>query len=113
MAKPNRPRSHNEWFQPSAKTTCECGMRHVPTFIWGEYANARWRRIRGFCGACFGRRVLADLVRHVNACGCSATVCARSGYTLPQWLRDVGTIHPSVSESASACAFGGEEARDA
>lgn len=80
-------RIHNEWFQGISKTSCPCGQKHVQVYSWGEYHNAKWRTVDHFCQDCFKERVLSRLVSHVSDCGCSFAFKARSGHSLPDWLK--------------------------
>lgn len=83
-----KARIHNEWFMPLAKRTCECGCKKTETFAWGEYHNGKWRTILHFCQACFQERVMTRLVAHAAPCGCSFSFNARSGYSLPAFVKD-------------------------
>jgi hypothetical protein len=80
-------RIHNEWFQPIAKKTCPCGERKTEVFSWGEYVSGKWRTVDHFCQACFVERVQSRLIAHAGDCGCTFALNARSGYTLPSWIK--------------------------
>jgi hypothetical protein len=59
----------------------------VEVFAWGEYVAARWRTILHFCQACFQERVIPHLINHANQCGCSFELKAKSGHSLPNWIK--------------------------
>lgn len=80
-------RVHNEYFQPIVKTTCPCGEKKTQVYAWGEYIRARWCTVDHFCQACFSTRVIPRLVSHAGDCGCTFKLSARSGYSLPDWLK--------------------------
>jgi len=96
-----KQRTHNEWFQPVSKqaygkgSTCPCGrnkaaraaLGDASLYSWGEYTAARWRCVDYMCIGCFAERTIPRLRSHANTCGCTFAVCARSGYSLPVWLR--------------------------
>ena len=88
-------RIHNEWFQPIKKTTCQCGCKKTQVFAWGEYSYAKWRTILHFCQECFVSRVQVALVQHAGGCGCSFQLNARSGHSIPEWIK-----MPEVCKSA-------------
>jgi hypothetical protein len=83
-----RPRIHNEWFMPIAKTSCPCGERKVQCYSWGEYANGKWRTVQHFCQSCFATSVLPRLIAHAGPCGCSFAFNARTGHTLPTFIKE-------------------------
>lgn len=89
-------RVHNEWFQPIVKRgRCLCrrdtaerlALGDIRIFAWGEYVSAKWRTVDYFCLGCFAERIIPRLRQHANGCGCTFQVCARSGYTLPAWIK--------------------------
>lgn len=94
-----RNRSHNEWFQPLSKKVCACGaskhkLRTQPakaeTFqvvAWGEYHVGKFRTVDHICTECVRTRMIPRLVGHLDTCGCAFAFQARSGYTLPMWLK--------------------------
>lgn len=84
---PKKPGVHNEWFQPLAKRSCECGAKRVDTFAWGEYVCGKWRTVAHFCANCFHERVQTRLIAHAKTCGCAFNLTARSGHTIPPWIR--------------------------
>lgn len=80
-------RNHNEWFMPLVKRKCECGQRDIQMFAWGEYSRTgKWRTIEHFCQNCFSERVQKPLREHVGPCGCTVTLVARSGHSIPNWI---------------------------
>src|SRR6185437_6320203 len=84
-------RNHNEWFQPLAKrtrncTNCGAPMHGASMYAWGEYVVGKWQTVKHFCRACFVRDVATQLATHAQDCGCTITICARNGYSLPEWL---------------------------
>lgn len=80
-------RNHNEWFQNLTKTSCPCGNKKVHVLAWGEYHHGKWRTIEHFCAGCFQDRVLTRLIAHAGECGCTFTLQARVGHSLPDWLK--------------------------
>lgn len=82
-----KQRIHNEWFQPLVKRTCPCGCKKVDTFAWGEYVYGKWRTIAHFCQTCFVKEVQSRLVDHAGPCGCVFALNARSGYSIPAWIK--------------------------
>ncbi len=82
-----KPRIHNEWFMPLSKTSCPCGCKKVQVFAWGEYHHGKWRTVDHFCQTCFEERVQKRLVQHADPCGCSFQLQARTGYSIPDWIK--------------------------
>lgn len=80
-------RIHNEFFMPLAKTTCPCGQKKTEVFAWGEYVYGRWRTIAHFCQCCFVRQVQDRLIIHAKSCGCAFNITARSGHSIPSWIK--------------------------
>jgi hypothetical protein len=80
-------RIHNEWFQPLSKTTCPCGCKKVEVIAWGEYVCGKWRTVDHFCRNCFQHRVLSRLLAHAKPCGCSFNFQARTGHSLPDFIK--------------------------
>lgn len=88
-----KERNHNEWFQPiiaggrKSCPNCKEKLNSESVWAWGEYVNGKWRTVRHFCRSCFPTQVLKPLKDHAGPCGCTITLCARSGYgPLPEWL---------------------------
>jgi len=88
-----QPREHREWFQPlstNRKSCPTCKTKFPPgetAHAWGEYAHAKWHTVKHFCRACFDAEVRRPLLAHAGPCGCTITLCARSGHgPLPDWL---------------------------
>jgi hypothetical protein len=90
MAKDKKPGVHNEWFQQISKRSCPCGQKKTDVFAWGEYLRGNWRTVEHFCEACYSSRVEPRLRNHASECGCTFAFQARSGYSLPAWLRAKG-----------------------
>lgn len=82
-----KQRIHNEWFQPVVKTSCSCGLKKVEVFAWGEYVYGKWNNIDYFCQSCFVSRVLNLLIGHARGCGCKFNLAARSGHSIPKWIK--------------------------
>lgn len=88
-----KPRDHNEWFQPLSTNRKSCPTCHEKfepgetSYAWGEYVRGKWRTVKHFCKACFPAKVLKPLLDHAGDCGCTITLCARSGHRLPEWLK--------------------------
>jgi hypothetical protein len=80
-------RIHNEWFMPVVKTSCPCGCKKVQVFSWGEYHCAKWRTVDYFCQSCFASRILSRFIQHAGPCGCSFNLVARSGHSIPDWIK--------------------------
>jgi hypothetical protein len=86
-------RSHNEWFMSvirgGRKSCSGCGAKLEPgesIWCWGEYVRAKWNSIKDCCKTCWPR-VRKRLTDHTDQCGCTVSLCARSGYgPLPEWL---------------------------
>lgn len=78
---------HNEWFQPIVKRSCPCNKKKTDVFAWGEYVCGKWRTVDYFCESCFESRVVSRLISHKNDCGCSFALVARSGYSIPAWIK--------------------------
>jgi len=55
------PKPHNEYFQPIAKRSCNCGNKKCEMYSWGEYVRGNWRTIDHFCQKCFTTHVLPRL----------------------------------------------------
>lgn len=83
----SRLRIHNEWFMPLAKRSCPCGQKKTEVFAWGEYHCAKWRTVDHFCRTCFEHRVLNRLIAHAGPCGCVFELKARTGYSIPDWIK--------------------------
>ena len=77
--------SINLWFQPIKKKTCPCGEKKTEVYALGEYRSVRWNTVEHFCQVCFEKRVM-DRYR-IRERFPMFQVRARSGYTLPQWLK--------------------------
>ena len=95
-------RVHNEWFQPVSKqaygggSRCPCGKSkrdriqeglEPSLYAWGEYSATRWHCVDYFCQACFHTRVIPRLVSHAGDCGCTFSLNARSGHSIPSWIK--------------------------
>lgn len=88
MKKKEKPKAHNEWFMALAtKRRCPTCLGKGPVFAWGEYAAGRWRVIIHFCQGCFKEQVADRLRAHTKGCGCTVTFCARSGHSLPDFIK--------------------------
>lgn len=85
-------RIHNEWFMPIAKRTCLCGQKKTEVFSWGEYVIGKWRTVDHFCQSCFVERVAVRLSEHAGPCGCVFALKARSGYSIPAWIKMPCTV---------------------
>jgi hypothetical protein len=83
----NKIKIHNEWFQPIVKTTCSCGKKKVQVAAWGNYISGKWRTIDYCCESCFSTKIVPRLTSHAAGCGCSFNLTARSGYSLPSWIK--------------------------
>jgi hypothetical protein len=91
-----KQRTHREWFQPLARNgRCDCGMSRIDRqirhederlFAWGEYITGKWHKVRNFCQDCFETEVKRSLYHHASGCGCTFELCARSGYSIPEWI---------------------------
>lgn len=90
-----RQRSHNEFFQTTVRNRCDCGLTSKDRqakgldpqgYIWGEYHNAKWRTVQYVCQSCFSG-VLHQLKAHTDPCGCTVNFCARSGHSIPDWIK--------------------------
>ena len=92
-----KQRNHNEYFMPLAKKLkSHDGVMHdhrtkheVPDrqlYAWGEYSRTgRWNTIEHFCQACWPF-IKAKLKTHTGPCGCTVTLIARSGHSIPDWI---------------------------
>jgi hypothetical protein len=81
-------KTYNAWFQPIKKTSCNCGAKHTQVVSWGEYSpRATFRTVEYICENCFPTRCLARLASYANSIGAKIKMNARSGYTLPNWLK--------------------------
>jgi hypothetical protein len=96
-----KTRVHNEWFQPIAKTTCPCGMKKTKVFTWGEYVRVQFRTIDHFCQSCFASRVIPRLLAHAKSCGCSFELQAKSGHSIPDWIKMPDTCKVKHEQSLS------------
>lgn len=83
----SKVRVHNEYFMPLVKTTCECGEKRTKVYAHGEYIRARWHTVQHFCQTCFVERVQNQLVTHAGSCGCEFNLTARSGHSIPSWIK--------------------------
>jgi hypothetical protein len=88
---------HNEWFMPLIRpATCPCGHTRKyrlsvgldgSVYALGNYVYGRWRTVKHFCQVCYKDRVVSLLIDHAGGCGCTFELQARSGHSLPPWIR--------------------------
>ena len=93
MARKQAQRVHGEYFQAITRKSCPCGSNSVrggvkhQVYAWGEYVRAKWRTVDYFCEKCFQTRVIPQLIAHAGGCGCTFELRARSGHSIPSWIR--------------------------
>ncbi len=88
MPKPGQP--HNEWFREytprlrkDGTCTCPtCGNQEVNRlFCWGEYRNAKFRKVTEFCLMCMEETVIQPLLNHTTDCHCEINFMGPSELT--------------------------------